>query len=160
MPAIDTRVSAPTVSPPSAAREPAHGKLYRVRAAAGPCRQSDRSASSAFLIESIKKDLATRHATGVPVGHRIRLVHATLGIPAAWLADRTNRRNFVALSRALWSGMTAACGAAQSFVQLGLARVGVAVGESGAGPASVSMISRCIRANGVDAPCRWLRVGL
>jgi predicted MFS family arabinose efflux permease len=95
-----------------------------------------------ILLEPIKQDLGYSDTQlGFLSGIAFALFYATLGIPAAWLADRRNRRNFVAIACALWSVMTAACGAAQNFLQLALARIGVAVGESGAGPASVSMIS-------------------
>jgi predicted MFS family arabinose efflux permease len=95
-----------------------------------------------ILLEPIKADLGYSDTQlGFLSGIAFALFYATLGIPAAWLADRSNRRNFVAIACAFWSVMTALCGAAQNFVQLALARVGVAVGESGAGPASVSIIS-------------------
>lgn len=95
-----------------------------------------------ILLEPIKADLGYSDTQlGFLSGIAFALFYATLGIPAAWLADRSNRRNFVATACALWSVMTAACGAAQNFVQLALARIGVAVGEAGAGPASVSIIS-------------------
>src|SRR5690606_38957269 len=46
---------------------------------------------------------------------------------------------------AIWSGMTALCGAAASFAQLFLFRVGVGIGEAGAGPASHSLIGDYFR---------------
>jgi hypothetical protein len=67
--------------------------------------------------------------------------YTTLGIPIARLADTHNRRNIIAICLAVWSGMTAICGLAQSFWQLLLARVGVAVGEAGGSPPAHSMIS-------------------
>ncbi len=95
-----------------------------------------------ILLEPIKEDLGYSDTQlGFLSGIAFALFYATLGIPAAWLADRSNRRNFVAIACAFWSLATAACGAAQNFVQLALARIGVAVGESGAGPASVSIIA-------------------
>lgn len=95
-----------------------------------------------LLLESIKAEFHFSDTQlGFLSGFAFALFYATLGIPAAWLADRSNRRNFVAAACAFWSAMTVACGFAQSFVQLALVRVGVAVGEAGGGPASVSILS-------------------
>jgi predicted MFS family arabinose efflux permease len=54
------------------------------------------------------------------------------GIPLARLSDRYSRINIVTICLLVWSGMTACCGLAQTFWQLGLARAGVAAGEAGA----------------------------
>ena len=64
-----------------------------------------------------------------------------LGIPIARLSDKGSRRNVLTVCLALWSGATALCGLAANFLHLLLARIGVAVGEAGASPASHSMIS-------------------
>jgi len=64
-----------------------------------------------------------------------------VGIPIAWLADRYNRTNIVTISLAVWSGFTALTGMANSFVSIGLARMGVGIGEAGGSPPSHSMIS-------------------
>lgn len=63
------------------------------------------------------------------------------GIPLGILADRINRRSIIAGSLLAFSLATALCGAAQSFVHLLLARIGVGAGEAGSGPAGMSMIS-------------------
>jgi len=57
------------------------------------------------------------------------------------LADRWNRRNLIAIALAVWSGMTALSGMAANIWQLGLARVGVGIGEAGCSPPAHSMIS-------------------
>src|SRR5213075_1803680 len=68
------------------------------------------------------------------------------GLPIAWLADRSNRRNIVATSLILWSGFTVCCGLALSSLQFVLARIGVGVGEAGATPPSTSIVSDCFPA--------------
>jgi predicted MFS family arabinose efflux permease len=78
---------------------------------------------------------------GLLTGFAFALFYATLGMPMAMWADRGNRRNLIAISIALWSGMTALCGAAQSFWHLLGARIGVGVGEAGSNPPSHSIIS-------------------
>ena len=95
-----------------------------------------------ILLESIKKDLMlTDQALGFLAGFAFAAFYATLGIPMALWADRGNRRNLIAVALALWSAMTAACGLAQNFVHLALARVGVGIGEAGCSPPSHSIIS-------------------
>jgi MFS family permease len=65
--------------------------------------------------------------SGIPFA----LFYSFLGIPIAALADRWNRVKVLALSVALWSGMTALCGMAVNFPMLFAARVGTAIGEAG-----------------------------
>jgi len=52
-----------------------------------------------------------------------------------------HRINLLSIGLALWSGMTALSGFAQSFGQLALARVGVGVGEASASPVAFSVLS-------------------
>ena len=95
-----------------------------------------------ILLEPIKAEFgASDTAMGFLTGFAFALFYATLGIPVARLADRWSRRNVVAISITVWSGMTALCGAASSFTQLALLRVGVGVGEAGGTPPSHSLIA-------------------
>ena len=95
-----------------------------------------------ILLEPIKHDLgASDTQMGFLIGLTFALFYATLGMPIAMLADRGNRRNIIALAITIWSGMTAVCGFAQSFLQLVVARIGVGIGEAGSSPPSHSMIS-------------------
>jgi MFS family permease len=95
-----------------------------------------------ILQESIKKELHLSDTQlGLLSGFTFAVFYVTLGIPIARLADRTNRRNTVAVSLGLWSIMTACSGLARNFVQLLLARTGVGVGEAGGSPSSHAMIS-------------------
>lgn len=95
-----------------------------------------------ILQESIKADLGLSDTQlGLLSGISFALFYVTLGIPIARYADKANRRNVVAIAVATWSFMTALSGAAQNFVQLLLARIGVAVGEAGGSPPAHSMIS-------------------
>ncbi|MBT8143766.1 MAG: MFS transporter, partial [Gammaproteobacteria bacterium] len=95
-----------------------------------------------ILLEPIKQDLgASDTQMGLLVGLTFALFYATLGMPIAMLADRSNRRNIIAWAVTIWSVMTVACGYAQTFIQMVLMRVGVGVGEAGSNPPSHSMIS-------------------
>lgn len=69
------------------------------------------------------------------------LFYCILGVPVAWLADRSNRVRVLTVACALWSAATAACGVAQSYPQLAIARMSVGIGEAGGVPPSYSIIS-------------------
>lgn len=87
---------------------------------------------------------------GLVMGIAFTAFYATLGFPVARLLDRKRRNVMLAGVLAIWSGMTALCGAAANFAMLFLFRVGVGVGEAGAGPASHSLIGDYFRK--VDRP--------
>jgi len=76
-------------------------------------------------------------------GFAFAIFYTGLGIPIARFADRptTSRVKVIAVCLMVWSAMTAVCGAAQTFVQLFLARVGVGVGEAGGTPPAHSLIA-------------------
>ncbi|WP_423350531.1 spinster family MFS transporter [Phenylobacterium sp. VNQ135] len=94
------------------------------------------------LMPSIKADLGLNDTQlGFLSGLAFALFYATLGIPIAALADRSIRRNIIAVALVIWSSMTAICGTAQSFLHLLMCRVGVGVGEAGCLPSSHSLIS-------------------
>lgn len=96
----------------------------------------------AILLEPIKHELVLSDTQlGFLSGIAFAIFYATLGIPIAMWADRSNRRNIIALALATWSGMTVLCGMAANFWQLALARIGVGVGEAGSSPPSHSMIA-------------------
>src|SRR5919206_4882703 len=85
-------------------------------------------------------DLSDRQL-GLMGGIAFALFYSGLAIPIAWLADRRSRVNIIAVSVALWSAFTAACGLAQNFWQLFLARMGVGIGEAGGVAPSYALIS-------------------
>ena len=95
-----------------------------------------------ILLEPIKRDLGlSDSALGMLTGFAFALFYATLGIPIARFADRSNRRNLIAWALAIWSAMTAVSGLAQNFWHLLLARIGVGVGEAGCSPPAHSMLA-------------------
>lgn len=94
------------------------------------------------LLDEIKREFTVSDTQlGLLGGIAFALFYATLGIPIAAWADRTSRRNVLALAVALWSVMTALCGMALGYWTLLLARIGTAVGEAGGTPPSHSLIS-------------------
>jgi len=95
-----------------------------------------------ILQEPIKADMGLSDTQlGLLSGFTFALVYVVAGIPIAYWADRGNRRNIVAISLTVWSGMTAISGFAQNYGQLLLARLGVGLGEAGGSPPAHSMIS-------------------
>ena len=95
-----------------------------------------------ILLEPIKHELgASDTQMGFLVGLTFAIFYATLGMPIAMLADRTNRRNIIALATTIWSAMTVLCAFVGSYAQLALTRIGVGIGEAGSSPPSHSMIS-------------------
>lgn len=74
-------------------------------------------------------------------GTAFALFYATLGIPIARLADRSNRRVVLTASVIVWSAATALSGVAVGFWSLFLARVIVGAGEAGCTPTSHSLIT-------------------
>lgn len=95
-----------------------------------------------ILAVDIKRDLAISDSQfGFLYGTAFGVFYAVFGIPLGKLADRWSRTGLLALGLATWSTMTALCGLALNFWQLGLARIGVGVGEATAGPTAYSLLS-------------------
>ena len=95
-----------------------------------------------MLVEPIKADLGFSDTQlGLLTGFAFALFYATFGIPIARLADTRSRVTILSICMALWSAMTAACGLAQNFLHMLLARVGVGVGEAGCVPSSHSLLT-------------------
>ena len=69
------------------------------------------------------------------------MLYSALGIPLAFLADKTSRTSVIAGSVAIWSGFTALCGMAAGFWQLFAFRLGVGIGEAGGVAPSYALIS-------------------
>jgi MFS family permease len=101
----------------------------------------DRQVMSILLEDLRAEFLLDDTQLGLLSGLAFALFYSVLGIPLARLADRSSRINIIAVCVAIWSVMTALCGAAQNFAQLFLGRVGVGVGEAGSSPPSHSMIA-------------------
>jgi predicted MFS family arabinose efflux permease len=95
-----------------------------------------------ILIEPIKAEFgASDKVMGLLAGPAFALFYTCAGIPVARLADAWVRRSVIAISLALWSGMTALTGLSRSFAELVLVRIGVGIGEAGGTPPSHALIS-------------------
>jgi MFS family permease len=95
-----------------------------------------------ILAEPIKNELGLMDwQLGLMSGLAFAVFYSVLGLPIARLAERRHRPAIISVSLIAWSGFTALCGAAQNFLQLILARIGVGVGEAGCTPAAHSLIA-------------------
>jgi len=96
----------------------------------------------AVLQEEIRADLNLSDSQlALLGGTAFALFYASVGIPIAVLADRTNRIRLIAAACAVWSVFTALSGLATNFITMMLARIGVASGEAGGVSPSYSVIS-------------------
>lgn len=95
-----------------------------------------------ILAEPIKRDLGLADwQLGMMTGLAFAVFYTILGIPIARYAEKANRPLIIAASVGAWSAFTMACGAAQNFWQLVLARIGVGIGEAGCSPPAHSLIT-------------------
>jgi predicted MFS family arabinose efflux permease len=95
-----------------------------------------------ILIDPIKAELgASDTQMGFLTGFAFAVFYTVAGIPIARWADHGVRRNLIALGLTVWSAMTALSGAAQTYLHLALARIGVGVGEAAGSPPAHSLIS-------------------
>ncbi len=95
-----------------------------------------------ILAEPIKADLhLTDTQFGAIGGLAFAILYSVLGLPLAYLADRTSRSGVIAASVAVWSAFTALCGTVTGYTQLFLYRLGVGVGEAGGVAPSYALIA-------------------
>lgn len=96
----------------------------------------------AILQEKIKVDLSlSDFQLGLLGGPAFVILYTCSQIPIARLAEKRNRISIITMGAAAWSIATAACGFAQNFTQLALARIAVGIGEASCIPPSHSLIS-------------------
>ncbi|MES2135728.1 MAG: MFS transporter [Pseudomonadota bacterium] len=95
-----------------------------------------------ILAQPIKADLKLSDTEfGAIGGLAFALLYSVLGVPLAYLADKTSRSSVIAAALAVWSAFTALCGTASGFAQLFLYRLGVGVGEAGGVAPSYALIA-------------------
>jgi MFS family permease len=95
-----------------------------------------------ILGPAIKADLHLSDTQfGAIGGLAFALLYSVLGVPLAYLADRTSRSGVIAGALAVWSGFTALCGIATGYWQLFLFRLGVGVGEAGGVAPSYALVA-------------------
>jgi len=78
---------------------------------------------------------------GILSGPPFAILYSVLGIPFAYLADRTSRSRVIAAALAFWSAFTGLCGTATSFWHFFVFRMGVGIGEAGGVAPSYALIA-------------------
>jgi len=95
-----------------------------------------------LALPAIKRELGSSDTVlGLVSGLAFILFYSLLGIPIAWLADRTNRRNIIAAGLAFWSVMTACTGLIGGIWQLAVVRLLMGAGEACGTAPSNSLIA-------------------
>ncbi len=84
-------------------------------------------------------------ALGLVSGLAFAAFYSLLGLPIAWLADRWNRRNIIAIGFAFWSVMTALTGLVANIWQLAATRFLMGAGEACGLAPSNSMLADMFR---------------
>lgn len=93
------------------------------------------------VLEDVKSTLAlTDTQLGILQGPSFVLLFLVASIPLGWLADAGNRKLAIVGGLTVWSLATAACGMADSFAELMVARLMIGLGEAALLPASMSLI--------------------
>jgi len=112
------------------------------------------------LFEPLRREFGLSDAQlGLLSGPTFVLFYTTLGIPLALLADRGYRARIIGVSLVVFSCMTVLCGMATTFLQLLLARIGVAIGEAGTNPPSHSIIAELYPPAERTSAMGWFALG-
>lgn len=95
-----------------------------------------------LLVEEIKLDLDVSDTQiSLLQGFAFAVFYAIVAIPLGRLADSKNRRWLITLGILAWTAAAIACGLAQSYSQLFVARMMVGVGEAILTPAGFSLLA-------------------
>ena len=95
-----------------------------------------------ILVVDIQADLGVTNAQmGFLGGAAFGVFYALFGIPLGRLADNWQRTRLLSIGLTLWSALTVLSGFAKNGAALGLARMGVGIGEATASPSAYSLIS-------------------
>jgi len=82
------------------------------------------------LVEPIKEEFQLSDTQVSLMGAAFTLLNVGVGLAIARYAERARRLTLISVGTILWSAATAACGAALTWVQLLIARMGVGLGEA------------------------------
>ncbi len=100
---------------------------------------ADRSVLSAVL-PKIQTDLGLNNTDLGLLASSFLLIYAIATLPLGVWADRSVRKNIVALCVGIWSIATTLAGITQNFLQLFAARSVLGIGEAGYAPAALSLL--------------------
>ena len=106
-----------------------------------------------LLVEDIKVDLQiTDVQISLLQGLAFAMFYATVAIPLGRLADGGNRRILISVAIVLWTLAAAACGLADSFGDLFVARMLIGIGEAVLTPAGFSMLADYFKPSRISLP--------
>ena len=95
-----------------------------------------------LMVDPLEKSLGlTEVQMGLLIGFSFTLLFTLGGIVFGWVVDVYSRRLIILLGTVAWSVSCMACGLADSFQWLFLARMGVGIGEATLVPAAYSLLS-------------------
>lgn len=99
-----------------------------------------------LLVQPIRADLGLSD-TGISLlqGLAFTIFYSIFGLILGRWADRNNRKRMIIAGVIVWCLATAACGFAQNFWQLFVARIFVGAGEAALSPAAYSLICDSFR---------------
>jgi MFS family permease len=147
--------AAPTSAPGSGPAFPAEGRGWYVVFVLCLCNIvafTDRQIIN-LLVDDIKADLlVTDTQISLLQGLAFALFYALLALPLGRLADGGNRRLLITAAILIWTGATVACGLADSFTELFLARMLVGIGEAVLTPAGYSILADLFRSRRLSLP--------
>ena len=106
-----------------------------------------------LLVEDIRLDLAiTDTQISLLQGFAFVIFYATIAIPLGRLADAGNRRILITVGVLVWTAAAFACGLAESYSQLFIARIFVGIGEAVLSPAGFSLLADYFRPSRLALP--------
>jgi len=95
-----------------------------------------------LLVDPIRNDLSLSDSqVSFLQGLAFVLPYVILSIPLGRIVDRANRIRVLVIGIFVWTVSCVTCGLAKNFWQLGVARMGVGVGEASVTPASWSLLA-------------------
>jgi MFS family permease len=101
----------------------------------------DRQIVSILVVDIQAHFGLTNSQMGFLGGAAFGVFYALFGIPLGRLADNWSRTKLLSIGLTLWSAMTVLSGLSKNGAQLGVARMGVGIGEATASPSAYSLIS-------------------
>ena len=106
-----------------------------------------------LLVDDIKADLLlTDTQISLLQGLAFALFYAVMALPLGRLADGGNRRLLITIAIIFWTAATIACGLADNFGELFVARMLVGIGEAVLTPAGYSILADYFRAHRLSLP--------
>lgn len=113
-----------------------------------------------LMVDPIKQDLQlSDFQIGILQGLVFSVFYGLASLPIGWLVDRFPRRPIIWAGVTLWSLAASACGLAQTYTQLLIARLGVGVGEATLSPAAYSMLADIFPRTALTRALAFLLVG-